>query len=55
VHLSRELQRIDWIPQLANQLTLLSLLADKQAAVRVAAVELIDSLRERRLVTAPHN
>ena len=53
VRLLRVLQRINWVPDLANQLTLFGLVTDKHPLVRSAAVELIDGLRKRRYATAP--
>jgi hypothetical protein len=53
VRLLQTLQRIDWVPDLANQLTLFGLVWDKHAAIRAAAEELIDVLSERRYAAAP--
>jgi hypothetical protein len=53
VRLLRTLQRIYWVPDLANQLTLFGLVTEKHPFVCAAAVELIDALRERRYAAAP--
>src|SRR6516165_5526457 len=55
VRLLRVLQLIDWIPELASQLTLFGLLTDKHPEVRMAAVEVIDALRERCYAAASDN
>jgi hypothetical protein len=48
VRLLRAIQRLGVVPDTASYITLVSLVADKSPEVRAAAVELIDTLRERQ-------